>query len=465
MSSILGSQHPPLQLELISHACFIAQCISKKLICDPWLNGKVFNNGWELKREIDINHILDLDIDYVYLTHEHPDHFHVPSLKALNDSWDPTFLVQKTHDRRVFNFIKNVLGTRVIELSDGEEFRISSQMSIRIYSHGHMDSFSLLSLGKCTILNINDCVLKTRESLRYLSNRLPASTKVDILMSQYSFASYQGNKSQVEQIASAAQQHLDWISQREHFFKPIMFIPFASGINWCSAENSFLNDFSVKYEDALSAITQSLTPDDHSPTNINGVVVYRTPHDSVRTLSNSVSVTSEVASTISMENFEKELFDISQLLKEERRRLNKDNLHCVLPLMFFAGKLSALKPIKINLELDGVAFKTVFLCPGLRLYLDQPSFHNNYSEISMSLDSFQFCISNRFGAETLWVNSRFHVVSGGAKDFFIHFYPSILSNQGFNFPFGYMRFAWERVITPKLISLSAKVFFRLKAAL
>ena len=58
-----------------------------------------------------------------------------------------------------------------------------------------------------------------------------------------------------------------------------MFIPFASGINWCSAENSFLNDFSVKYEDALSAITQSLTPDDHSPTNINGVVVYRTPHD------------------------------------------------------------------------------------------------------------------------------------------------------------------------------------------
>ena len=143
-----------------------------------------------------------------------------------------------------------------------------------------MDSFALVKLGRCNILNINDCVLKSKESLNHLRSRLPAGMQIDILMSQYSFASYQGNRNEGEQIYKASAQHLEWIKQREDFFKPLMFIPFASGINWCSTENSYLNEYSVKYKDALKAITQSLTPNDQSQINVKGVLISRTTRTS-----------------------------------------------------------------------------------------------------------------------------------------------------------------------------------------
>ena len=55
-----------------------------------------------------------------------------------------------------------------------------------------MDSFALIKAGNNTILNINDCVLKSKKSLLSLKNRL-FPENIDVLMSQYSFASFQGN--------------------------------------------------------------------------------------------------------------------------------------------------------------------------------------------------------------------------------------------------------------------------------
>ena len=68
----------------------------------------------------------------------------------------------------------------------------------------------------------------------------------------------------------------------------------------------------------------------------------------------------------------------------------------------------------------------------------------------MAYDSFKYCLNNQFGAETLWVNSRFKIINGKPKDFFKHFYPSILSNQGFTFPLGYIKFFLERILIPKI---------------
>ena len=455
-----STQRDSLELRIISHACAITKCNEKKLIFDPWLSGKVFNNGWELKNEIDIKTISEQKINYVYISHEHPDHFHVPTLKALNDSWNPTFLIQKTNDRRVSTFIRKVLGKEVIELADGKELRLSKQMSIRIYSHGHMDSFALVKLGRCNILNINDCVLKSKESLNHLRSRLPAGMQIDILMSQYSFASYQGNRNEGKQIYKASAQHLEWIKQRENFFKPLMFIPFASGINWCSTENSYLNEYSVKYKDALKAITQSLTPNDQSQINVKDVLVSRGQQEDHSRLSRQTNETAKANSSTLNINAKEELLNVSKKLKEARKTLNKQNAYLAIPAMHLAGILGLLNPIRINLEEKNGETINLLLYPGLRLKKEHkrpPKDDRIQSEITMSLDSLKYSIENQFGAETLWVNSRFQIDKGSPKDFFKHFYPSIMSNQGFNFPIGYLRFVWERIIMPKASSFKYKL--------
>ena len=130
-------------------------------------------------------------------------------------------------------FIKNILKKRVIELKNSEMYKISKAISVRIYSHGHMDSFALIKAGNNTILNINDCVLKSKKSLSSLKNRL-FQKNIDVLMSQYSFASFQGNEEEKSALIKAGNQHIEWIKQRNDFFKPKVFIPFASDILWCA---------------------------------------------------------------------------------------------------------------------------------------------------------------------------------------------------------------------------------------
>ena len=75
------------KLKLISHACILLDLGDIKLITDPWLFGECFNDGWSLKqKDLTIEKITEEEINsitHLWISHEHPDHFHIPSLKFL----------------------------------------------------------------------------------------------------------------------------------------------------------------------------------------------------------------------------------------------------------------------------------------------------------------------------------------------------------------------------------------------
>ena len=49
---------------------------------DPWLFGKAFNDSWSLlPAQFEAN--LYKRINYLWISHEHPDHFHIATLKSL----------------------------------------------------------------------------------------------------------------------------------------------------------------------------------------------------------------------------------------------------------------------------------------------------------------------------------------------------------------------------------------------
>ena len=106
------------KIELITHACATISDNRSRIIFDPWFFGTAFNDGWKLPNEVDITRTSLDTITHTCITHEHPDHFHIPTLKRINDEWNPIFLIQETSDRRMANYIRKVLGKKVIELRD-----------------------------------------------------------------------------------------------------------------------------------------------------------------------------------------------------------------------------------------------------------------------------------------------------------------------------------------------------------
>ena len=90
-----------MNIEFVSHAGFIVSAMSKKILIDPWTKGKAFNDGWALiSNNIDVNYD---EIDYIFVSHEHPDHFHFPTLKSITQEnrQKITILYQNSHGQQL----------------------------------------------------------------------------------------------------------------------------------------------------------------------------------------------------------------------------------------------------------------------------------------------------------------------------------------------------------------------------
>jgi L-ascorbate metabolism protein UlaG (beta-lactamase superfamily) len=71
-----------MKIRFVSHASFCVEACNTSLLTDPWLFGKAFNNGWALLSPAAEVHWPE--IDYVWISHQHPDHLHFPTLKSID---------------------------------------------------------------------------------------------------------------------------------------------------------------------------------------------------------------------------------------------------------------------------------------------------------------------------------------------------------------------------------------------
>lgn len=73
-----------VEVRYLSHASVLISYKKIKILTDPWFVGPAFCNGWWLKQypKFDINKIIN-DIDYIFISHNHPDHLHIETLKMF----------------------------------------------------------------------------------------------------------------------------------------------------------------------------------------------------------------------------------------------------------------------------------------------------------------------------------------------------------------------------------------------
>jgi len=158
-----------LKVTLISHASVLIETADTVIWTDPWVTGRVFNESWALRPEPKADSIekaLELT-KYVWISHEHPDHFNIPTLKILPEDFkrQVTVLFQHFPTNKMVDAFRR-FGFKNIETLNHREFLpLSEQTSVYLYQAAPLDS----ALGVTTssghvLLNVNDCELSTYEN-------------------------------------------------------------------------------------------------------------------------------------------------------------------------------------------------------------------------------------------------------------------------------------------------------------
>jgi hypothetical protein len=227
-----------MKIRFVSHASFSVESNETTLLCDPWLFGKAFNQGWALLSPAAM--VPWEKIDYVWISHQHPDHLHFPTLKSLAPHHRKRLIMlyQKHASQRIPRVLQGLGYSSVRELTLNKWTPLRDGIKVMCGSTGSMDSWIAIRTEGMNVLNLNDCFFEPGH-LMYISKLVG---KVTVLLTQFSFANWIGNHADEKGEVAAKLRDLQF---RVHLLKPELTIPFASFIYFCNEENNWMNEFVV----------------------------------------------------------------------------------------------------------------------------------------------------------------------------------------------------------------------------
>jgi UDP-MurNAc hydroxylase len=229
-----------MKIQFINHAGIKIVSEEVSLLCDPWIEGTAFHNGWSLLADTKFEYKDFELVTHIWFSHEHPDHFSPPNLLKIPKEYRENIVVlfQATVDRKVAAFCKKIGFKEIIELKEDAEYEITSSFKITCNSYTDGDSYALFHVEDVKILNLNDCMVNSIEAAEEIRSKVG---RVDLLFTQFGYANKIGNVDDVEKRKIASLEKLQRIKYQVEIFNPSHIIPFASFIYFCHSENVYLN--------------------------------------------------------------------------------------------------------------------------------------------------------------------------------------------------------------------------------
>lgn len=183
-----------MQITYIGHAGFLVETEQALLVMDPWLSPEgAFDSAWF---QFPCNHHLAPLVQeklraatkkvFVYVSHEHKDHFDPDFLKTLPID-NLTFILPQFRRNALRAGLAELEPAAIISCQHGEEVAIPGG-SVKLYlddSGINRDSGVLLRADGQTFLNLNDCKLNDE-----LSSISKAEGPISILSCQFSGATW-----------------------------------------------------------------------------------------------------------------------------------------------------------------------------------------------------------------------------------------------------------------------------------
>jgi UDP-MurNAc hydroxylase len=395
-----------MKTEFVNHSSFIIENEGTRIICDPWLEGSVFNNGWSLLSPTLFSYNDFSGIDYIWFSHEHPDHFFPPNIKKIPFEYRSGIIIlfQVTSDKRVVDWCRKQGFKDVIELYPDRWQELSGGIRVLCEHFDEGDSWICFKTATHTFLNTNDCGISSKKQAAKISGK---TGKIDVLFTQFSYAYWVGNPEQVEFRKKVADDKLNWMKFQCDVFQPAYTIPIASYIYFSHVENQYLNDSINTPEKTWNFLKKN--------TNTEPVILYNGEtwnfgemHDSAH----SIALYAEDMLSILKKNTYHQTVVVGpeELQKQAAAfltELNKNN--------FFHLKYT-LKPALIFLKDHGRTF--VLSLTGFK----ETEAVEEISDVSITSENLSFCFLYPYGLDTTQINGRLKKPPKGKYSRFYNFF-------------------------------------------
>ena len=237
-------------LRTLGHACLAIYQEGQRplVITDPWLIGSVYWRSWWLQ-----NYPTPEEVDWlsksawVYITHEHPDHFHMPTIRRLGGG--PLYLFPDLAEQGYLDYMARH-GYRAEAVVPLRWHPVGAGVSILSIPVWNDDSLLLIDTPSALILNFNDAkppspVIK---AIRRMTDRIGKSR---IVLRSYSPASCINSFIDDSGIVSlrTPRHYVDEVCRLCDRLGADFYLPFASQAVFERPDSRWANEYRTSYED------------------------------------------------------------------------------------------------------------------------------------------------------------------------------------------------------------------------
>lgn len=240
-----------MKIRYIKSACVTVETKGLKILTDPWLVDGEYYGSWCHYPELKFDKGYFDSIDYIYISHIHPDHFSKKTFELLNKNI-PVLIHQYASPFLKMNIER--LGFRVTELPHNKKTDLKNGVTIEIlaadncnpelcakfmgcgivetkFKSTQIDSLAVISDGKYNVLNLNDCPYDlAKEAVDVVAKNYE---NIDFLLVGYGGAGPYPqcfHLSDNERVKAEESKKLQFLSQGEKYIKlvnPNFYMPFA----------------------------------------------------------------------------------------------------------------------------------------------------------------------------------------------------------------------------------------------
>lgn len=241
-----------MKVRYIKSATVVIEHGEKKVLCDPWLTDGIYHGSWFHWPPLKFSAADFQDIDYIYISHVHPDHCDVETLKDLPKN--KPVIIHDFHEKFLLNTLKRLGFQNIVEVPNRGTYSLGPDFTIEILAgddndigrfrlvYGspntpdvgktrQIDSLAVFSGGGKTVVNSNDVPLSLiAGAIPYICQKY---REIDMLLVSYAGAgpypqAYDlPNDKKFDAAIKAAYSYLSGTMMYIRAFAPKYYLPYA----------------------------------------------------------------------------------------------------------------------------------------------------------------------------------------------------------------------------------------------
>lgn len=158
-----------MKISYLGHTCVLVETAGRRVLCDPWLTDPAYVNSWWHWPPVDVDPRSLDPVDFIYLSHDHPDHFDPKTLVHFRR--DTPIVIGNFTERPLSILLRRLGFTDVRPLDFWKPHEVFPGLFALLTpsNHGvwdtHDTSLALWS-GDGAVYDGNDCILEDEFAFR-----------------------------------------------------------------------------------------------------------------------------------------------------------------------------------------------------------------------------------------------------------------------------------------------------------